>query len=88
MKINYAPKFRKDYSKLSKIIQGQADKKLKIFIQNKKHPLLRVHKIKSTKNIFEGSVNKNYRFTFCFIGGVCILRRIGPHKVIDKTLNT
>lgn len=45
------------------------------------HPSLRIKKIYRSQNIYEGSVNLYYRFTFQFIKGGILLRNIGKHDI-------
>lgn len=45
---------------------------------------LRTKKIRGAKDIWEGRVNQQYRFTFSIRSGVYFLRRVGNH---DETLN-
>ncbi len=83
MKFRFLNRFKKEYRKLPKEIQGRADKQLKLLFKDPKHPSLRIRKIVGTKNIWEGSVTDNYRFTFQIEKGLYVMRNIGLH---DKTL--
>jgi len=84
MKLIFTRYFIREYQNLPKDIQKQVDKKLELLENSPRHPSLRVHKIKKTKEILEGRVTKNYRFTFRIERDFCILRRIGTHKIIEK----
>jgi len=84
MQLIFTRYFIREYQNLPKDIQKQVDKKLELLENNPRHPSLRVHKIKKTKEILEGRVTKNYRFTFRIERDFCILRRIGTHKIIEK----
>jgi hypothetical protein len=46
------------------------------------HPSLRVKKIIDSDDIYEGSVNMHYRFTFQLIPGGILLRNIGKHDSV------
>lgn len=46
MKIQYTPKFKKQYKKLSKKLQIQFDERLILFIEEPTNPVLRVHPLK------------------------------------------
>jgi len=72
------------YKKLSSEIQKSFCKQFKLFLESKKHPSLQVKKIKGTVDIFEARVTKSYRFTFCIVDNILILRKIGEHDKILK----
>lgn len=77
--------FKKDYQKLPKNIQELFDNKIKLFVNNFKHPSLRTHKIQGESDIWEASINMKYRFTFSLTdNGICILRRVGAHDIIKN----
>jgi mRNA-degrading endonuclease RelE of RelBE toxin-antitoxin system len=82
MKIVTTRPFEKDYAALSTAIQSITDKKLALLVQNPRYPSLRIKKTEGSRNIWEGSVTKNYRFTFQIIGDMYILRRIGTHDIL------
>ncbi|OGY72050.1 MAG: hypothetical protein A3E05_01765 [Candidatus Jacksonbacteria bacterium RIFCSPHIGHO2_12_FULL_44_12] len=82
MKLEFTKSFVRDYRKLPQHLQEQTDRKLTLLLANQKHPSLRVHKIKKTTDILEGSVTMNYRFTFQIEADRYILRRIGTHDII------
>ena len=77
--------FKKEYKALSKEIQKAFDKKLALFISDTTHPSLRVQRIQGTKHRWEGSVTKNYRFTFEFMENIVLLRTIGTHDILSRT---
>lgn len=76
--------FKEDYKKLSLNIQKQIDKKITLLITNPRHPSLRIKKVQKTKDIWEGRITKNVRFTFQIIKDTYILRRIGKHNEVLK----
>lgn len=84
IKVFYSAAFKRDFQGLPKRIQSIAEKKLKLFIENLQHPSLRIKKMEGLQNIWEGSVTKNYRFTFTLKDQVCVLRRIGTHDILKK----
>ena len=71
MKLLFTKSFRKDYAVLSSDIQTLAEKKLKLLLQDSRH-----------RDIWEGSITQNYRFTFQIIGDAYILRRLGTHDIL------
>ena len=82
MKLLFTKSFRKDYAVLSSDIQTLAEKKLKLLLQDSRHPSLRVKKMEDPRDIWEGSITQNYRFTFQIIGDAYILRRLGTHDIL------
>ncbi len=80
----FSNRFKKEYAALTTTIQETFDKKFALFLNNINHPSLRVKKIKGTENRWEGSVTKNYRFTFQFSGNTVIFRRIGTHDILFR----
>ena len=46
MKINYSPKFSRSYRKLPNHIKDDFDKKIQLFEQNPRDPVLHTHKLK------------------------------------------
>lgn len=82
MIIQTTSRFDKDYQSLPKKIQLKTDSILEIFLNNPYHPSLHTKKMKGVKNIFEGRVTINYRFTFQISGEIYILRRIGTHDIL------
>jgi len=76
--------FLKDYRKLPKAIQREAEEKLRLLAQDPQHPSLRIKKIQGTAGIWEGSVTMAYRFTFHKEDGSIVLRRIGTHDILKK----
>ena len=76
--------FLKDFKKLSKHLKKQAEKQLRLFIQDPYYPSLQTHKMNDSRNIWEARVTDSYRFTFQQKGEVYILRRIGSHDIIKN----
>ena len=82
MRITKAKAFEKQYQKLPKKIQEQFVVRLKLYIENKNHPLLNVH---SLKGIYAGlwsfNVTADIRVIFdSSIDDIFILITIGSHS--------
>ena len=86
MKLSYKPEFMSDYDLLPRHIQKRLNQKLKLLLDNLHHPSLRVRKIqgvvKGYQNVFEGSINMNYRFLFQIEGDIYVMLRCGTHTQI------
>ena len=80
----FSKRFKKEYNNLPKEIQRAFDKKLSLFIEDATHSCLRVKQIQGTKQRWEGSVTKNYRFTFEFIENTVLFRTIGTHDILFR----
>lgn len=84
MELFLSSSFEKDYKKLPRSIQEQCDEQLFVLLKNPHHPSLRTSKIQGFKNIWEGRVTKDYRFTFQIAKEIYIIRRVGKHDEILK----
>ena len=77
----FSNRFKKEYNRLPQKIQKTFDEKFDLFLNNMSHPSIRAKQIQGTKNRWEGSVTKNYRFTFEFTGNSVTFRRIGTPDI-------
>lgn len=84
MKLISTNRFLQDYQKLPASIQKQTDRKLLYLTQDIAHPSLRVKRVRKYKDIFEGSITKDYRFLFQITTDAYILLRIGRHDILEK----
>ena len=88
MKYRRTPQFREDLEALPDDIRVKIGKAFRLFQDNPRHPSLQVHKIKGANTrdglaIWEGRIDKSYRFTFHHDGDIVWFRRIGPHSIIE-----
>jgi mRNA-degrading endonuclease RelE of RelBE toxin-antitoxin system len=72
-------RFRKAYRNLPPAIQKKVQKALRLLDENPQHPSVRVKKIQGTTNIYEGRIDRKYRFSFEFDGEDKILRNVDNH---------
>ena len=84
MKIEWSKIFAREYHGLSKEIQGRFDEKIQLFIENPRHPSLRVKKMSGTEDIREAGININYRWTFEWRKDFIRLRYIGTHNILQR----
>lgn len=82
MKIQTTRPFDSDYESLPGPIKDRTDKQFVLLLTNPQHPSLRIKKIKGHANMWEGSITKNYRFTFQIVGDAYLLRRVGTHDIL------
>lgn len=84
MRLIYTNSFKKDYRKLTNIIQNTSNEKIKLLVQNLSHPSLRVKKVKKYPGVLEASINKNYRILFQITSDSIIFLRIGKHDILEQ----
>jgi mRNA-degrading endonuclease RelE of RelBE toxin-antitoxin system len=82
MKLFFTHSFIRDYQALPEHLQKTVDQKLRLFLNNQRHPSLNIKKMQDPRDIWEGRVTKGYRFTIQIEGDTCILRRLGTHDVL------
>ncbi len=78
-----ASRFSKQYQLLPVDIQRKAQKAFQLFVKNSNHPSLRIKRVKGTRDIWEGRIDIQYRFTFHYEQGdgdtICVFRNIDNH---------
>ena len=88
MKLVRTQRFKREFKKLPEHIRKQAIRKLKLLLMNPRHPSLRVKKIRGEvrgyRDVFEGSITKDYRFLFRVEEGSYILLTCGTHDEFFK----
>jgi mRNA interferase RelE/StbE len=85
MRISRTDSFKRDFRELPAAIQDLFQKKLGLFMQNIRHPSLRVKKLQGFENRWEASINMFYRFTFEIHKEHYLFRRIGPHDDVLRS---
>ncbi|MBW2208065.1 MAG: hypothetical protein JRG79_14235 [Deltaproteobacteria bacterium] len=80
----FSNRFRKQYRALPREIRQAFKEKLELFLNDMRHPSLRVKKIQGIQNRWEGSITMKYRFTFHIDEDVVVLRTIGTHDILMK----
>jgi len=82
MKLQRTEQFARDFAALPESVKRRAEKQIRLFTENPRHPSLRVKKMEGVGDIWEGRITKGYRFTFQIKAEVCALRRIGMHDIL------
>ena len=83
MKLFFTHSFIRDYQALPENLQKTVDKKLRLFLDNPRHPSLNLKKMQDPREIWEGRITKGYNsFTLQMEGDTCLLRRLGPHDIL------
>lgn len=78
MTIVFSPEAKEQLSKLPLPLRKKAKKQFGFLIGNYKHPSLRSRKM-GAKDIFEGRIDKHYRFTFVVAEDEIYVLTVGPH---------
>ena len=84
MRLLFAKPFRKEYAILPSVICRSAEEKLKLLLEDFRHPSLRAKKMEGYLGIWEGRITKNYRFTFQVTKDAYIIRHIGTHNILRR----
>ncbi len=67
MKIRLTDKAVKQYQKLPKVLQVKADKQFDYLREDFRHPSLNAKKYQDSENLWQGRIDKGYRFYFYII---------------------
>ncbi len=67
MRIRLTDKAIKQYKSLPKSLQRKADKQFLYLIENISHPSLNIKKYQDFDNLWQGRIDKSYRFYFHII---------------------
>lgn len=90
MKYQRTERFNRNFDKLPEAIQDKAVAAIEKFMGDPKYPSLRVKKMKGYEGIWEGRLDRAYRFTFEYDRDeddgevICRFRNIGAHDILDK----
>lgn len=80
LQITYSDRFKKHYKKLERQDKNLFQQKLRLFIDNPRHPSLRTKRIQGSDNLFEFSINIDIRVIWYYEGdNLVVLIDVGPH---------
>ena len=79
LQVFYTKKFTKSYRKLPPSIQKKFDKQIKFLLKDLRYPSIQAKKEEGFENVWEGRVDRHYRFSFTIESDTIILLRVGPH---------
>ena len=79
MRIELTRRADKEYGKLSAQLQRQVDKQFDFLLENLRHPSLDAKKYGGTDDIWQGRVNRDYRFYFRIVDDTYHVLMIIPH---------
>ncbi|MBI2430457.1 MAG: hypothetical protein HYV39_00330 [Candidatus Levybacteria bacterium] len=78
MKLDVAPRARKQLSKLPQNIQKKAHRQFSFLLSDYRHPSLHARKM-GGGGIFEARIDIHYRFTFQVMKEQIFILTVGPH---------
>lgn len=84
MKFRVLKTFEKDFKRLPRMMQRQAEEALGRLAEDPRHPSLHTKKMEGTEGIWEARISRAYRFTFHREGYAIVLRRIGTHDILKR----
>ena len=79
MRTEFTPRAARDYKHLSSELQTLIDKQMSLLRQNIRHPSIRAKKYDEGNDIWQGRINRDYRFYFYISGDTCYIITIIPH---------
>lgn len=75
--------FDRDFERLPARLRAATLAALERLIANPGHPSLRLKKMQGQEGIWELRVTQGYRVTFQVEGEYYVLRRVGPHDILQ-----
>ncbi len=79
MKIAFSKKALDDYLELSKELKVKANKQFGLLIKNFRHPSIHAKKYDKSQDVWQGRINKNYRFFFTIKKDIIFIITISKH---------
>ena len=79
MRLVLSPRAAKQYQELDRKLQALVDKQLNFLLDNLRHSSLKANKYDDERAIWQGSVNRDYRFFFRIRGDVYDILAITKH---------
>ena len=83
--ILFSKRFKKSFNKLEFFEKQLFYNKLKLFIEDHRHPSLRSKKIKGSNILFESSINMSIRVIWAYRNDeLIVMLDIGHHDILKK----
>ena len=79
MRTQFTPRAARDYKHLSPELQALIDKQMSFLRQSLRHPSIRAKKYDEGADIWQGRINRDFRFYFHISGDVYYIITIIPH---------
>lgn len=79
MNIRLTARAGRDFSALPPHLKTRARKQLGLLQQNLRHPSIQAKKYDESADVWQGRINRDYRFYFQIAGDEFVIIRIVPH---------
>lgn len=79
MKVILSEKLKKHFKRLPKHIKIKTNRQFLALSQNLRHPSIRAKKIEGFSDVWEGRIDRFYRFIFTIEKDTITIIRVGPH---------
>jgi hypothetical protein len=79
MKLRFTGKADRDYAAIPVAIRKALGKQLRFLVANRGHPSLRAKKYSEALDVWQGRVNRDWRFYFTIEGDEYVILSIIPH---------
>lgn len=79
MNIRFSARARRDFADLPSDLKVRARKQLDLLSGNLRHPSIQAKKYDESNDVWQGRVNRDYRFYFQIVEEDYVILRIIPH---------
>ncbi len=79
MNNRFSARARRDFADLSPDLKARARKQLDLLSGNLRHPSIQAKKYHESNDVWQGRVNRDYRFYFQIVADDYVIVRIIPH---------
>jgi mRNA-degrading endonuclease RelE of RelBE toxin-antitoxin system len=80
VKVRLSRRAARDFEALPRPLQRQSNKQFDLLAQNRRHPSLQAKKYpEAGEGVWQGRVNRDYRFYFVIEEDVYVVLRVVPH---------
>lgn len=79
MNVVFAKNLKKHFKRLPEHIKRKANRQFLALSQNFRHPSIRAKKIEGFSDVWEGRIDRFYRFIFTLGKDIITIIRVGPH---------
>ena len=79
MNIRFSARARRDFADLPSNLKARARKQLDLLSGNLRHPSIQAKKYDQSNDVWQGRVNRDYRFYFQIVEDDYVIVRIIPH---------
>ena len=79
MNIRLTTRARRDFSDLPRHLKTRGRKQFDLLQQNLRHPSIQAKKYDESADVWQGRINRDYRFYFQILGDDYVILRLIPH---------